>query len=140
MNQIEFSKEEKAELIARIQHYFDSQLDQPIGLLKAELVLEFFAKEVGATHYKKGLEDAQIALARRMDDFSEDVYQLQRSRWSDQPSRICRLLTMSMPRARISSTAAAIPSAAMPRLASSMRRTRTPGIMSDASNAENLTQ
>ncbi|CCM77013.1 DUF2164 domain-containing protein [Rhizobium mesoamericanum] len=78
MNQIEFSKEEKAELIARIQHYFDSQLDQPIGLLKAELVLEFFAKEVGAVHYKKGLEDAQIALARRMDDFSEDVYQLQR--------------------------------------------------------------
>ncbi|OWV98192.1 hypothetical protein ATY81_19665 [Rhizobium sp. R72] len=79
MDQIEFSKEEKAELIARIQHYFDRELYQPIGLLKAEFVLEFFAKEVGATYYKKGLEDAQVALARRMDDFSEDVYQLQRN-------------------------------------------------------------
>lgn len=79
MNQIELSKEEKTELLARIQHYFDSELDQPIGLLKAEFVLEFFAKEVGAAYYKKGLEDAQVALARRMDDFSEDVYQLQRN-------------------------------------------------------------
>lgn len=79
MNQIELSKEEKTELLARIQHYFDSELDQPIGLLKAEIVLEFFAKEVGAAYYKKGLEDAQVALARRMDDFSEDVYQLQRN-------------------------------------------------------------
>lgn len=79
MNRIEISKEEKTELIARIQHYFDSELDQPIGLLKAEFVLEFFAKEVGAACYKKGLEDAQVALARRIDDFSDDVYQLQRN-------------------------------------------------------------
>jgi len=48
MTGIELSKEEKAELIARIQHYFNSELDQPIGLLKAEFVLEFFSKEVGA--------------------------------------------------------------------------------------------
>lgn len=79
MTRIELSKEEKAELIARIQHYFNRELDQPIGLLKAEFVLEFFAKEVGAAYYKKGLEDAQVALARRMDDFSEDVYELQRT-------------------------------------------------------------
>jgi len=79
MTRIELSKEEKAELIARIQHYFDSELDQPIGLLKAEFALEFFAKEVGAAYYKKGLEDAQVALARRMDDLSEDVYELQRT-------------------------------------------------------------
>lgn len=78
MKPIEFSKDEKSALIARIQHHFDRELDQPIGLLKAELVLDFFAKEVGAAYYRKGIDDAQAALARRIDDFSDDVYQLQR--------------------------------------------------------------
>ncbi|WP_111562093.1 DUF2164 domain-containing protein [Rhizobium sp.] len=78
MKPIEFSKDEKAALIARIQHHFDRELDQPIGLLKAELVLDFFAKEVGAAYYRQGIDDAQAALARRIDDFSDDVYQLQR--------------------------------------------------------------
>ncbi|QFY60574.1 DUF2164 domain-containing protein [Rhizobium grahamii] len=78
MKPIEFSKEDKAALIARIQHYFDSELDQPIGLLKAEFVMDFFAKEIGAAYYKQGLEDAQAVLAKRIDDFSDDIYQLQR--------------------------------------------------------------
>ncbi len=78
MKPIEFSKDDKAALIARIQHHFDEELDQPIGLLKAELVLDFFAKEVGAAYYRQGIDDAQAALARRIDDFSDDVYQLQR--------------------------------------------------------------
>lgn len=79
MKPIEFSKSDKAALLARIQHHFDSELDQPIGLLKAEKVLDFFAKEMGAAYYRQGLEDAQAALARRIDDFSDDVYQLQRN-------------------------------------------------------------
>jgi uncharacterized protein (DUF2164 family) len=78
MKPIEFSKDEKAALVLRIQHFFDEELDQSIGFLKAEFVLDYFAKEVGAAYYKQGLEDAQIALSRRIDDFSEDVYQLQR--------------------------------------------------------------
>ncbi|KRB61601.1 hypothetical protein ASE04_21620 [Rhizobium sp. Root708] len=78
MKPIEFSKEDKAALIARIQHYFDSELDQPIGLLKAEFVMDFFAKEIGGAYYKQGLEDAQSVLAKRIDDFSDDIYQLQR--------------------------------------------------------------
>ncbi len=78
MTPIEFSKEDKAALVGRIQHYFDSDLDQPIGLLKAEFVLDFFAREIGAAYYKQGLQDAQAALLKRIDDFSEDVYQLER--------------------------------------------------------------
>jgi uncharacterized protein (DUF2164 family) len=78
MKAIELTKEEKTALIGRVQHYFDAELDQKIGLLKAEFVLDFFAKEIGAAYYKRGIDDAQTALARRIDDFAEDVYQLQR--------------------------------------------------------------
>lgn len=79
MKAIEFSKDDKAALVARIQHYFREELEQPIGRLKAEIVLDFFGREVGVSYYRQGLEDAQIALSKRVDDFSEDIYQLQRN-------------------------------------------------------------
>ncbi|MDM9628612.1 DUF2164 domain-containing protein [Rhizobium sp. S152] len=78
MKTIEFAKDDKAALLERIRHYFDSELDQPIGILKAEMVMEFLSKEIGAAYYKQGLEDAQVALSKRIDDFSDDVYQMQR--------------------------------------------------------------
>jgi uncharacterized protein (DUF2164 family) len=78
MKKVEFSKEDKAALISRILDYFDSELDQPIGLLKAELVLDFFAKEVGGAYYDQGLRDAHAAVLRRVDDLADDIYQLER--------------------------------------------------------------
>ncbi|WP_455873458.1 DUF2164 domain-containing protein [Rhizobium yanglingense] len=54
MKPIDFSKDDKAALIARIQHFFDKELDQPVGLLKSELVLDFFAKEIGAGTLQAG--------------------------------------------------------------------------------------
>jgi len=79
MKAVEFSKEEKAQLVARIQHFFDSELDQSIGIIKAELVMEFFAKEIGAAYYKKGLQDAHAAFAKRAEDLADDIYGLERA-------------------------------------------------------------
>jgi uncharacterized protein (DUF2164 family) len=76
---IEFSKDEKAQLMSRIQHFFDSELDQPIGIIKAEMVIDFFAKEIGAAYYKKGLRDAHSAFAKRADDLADDIYGLERA-------------------------------------------------------------
>jgi len=39
MKKIEFSKEEKAEIVSRIRAYFDRELD-PIGALPAEFLLD----------------------------------------------------------------------------------------------------
>lgn len=50
------------------------------------------------------------------------------------------LSMIATPRVRISSMAAFTPAGSMPRLASSMKRTLTPGSISTASIAENLTQ
>ncbi|QRM45018.1 DUF2164 domain-containing protein [Rhizobium sp. BG4] len=79
MKAVEFSKDEKAQLSSRIQHFFDSELDQSIGIIKAELVMEFFAKEIGAAYYKKGLQDAHAAFAKRAEDLADDIYGLERA-------------------------------------------------------------
>ncbi|OAV52377.1 hypothetical protein A6U98_26605 [Rhizobium sp. WYCCWR10014] len=77
MKKIEFSKEEKAEIVSRIRAYFDRELD-PIGALPAEFLLDFFAEEIGPYFYNRGLRDAQAALLQRMDDVSEDIHLLER--------------------------------------------------------------
>ncbi|MBY5366756.1 DUF2164 domain-containing protein [Rhizobium leguminosarum] len=77
MKKIEFSKEEKAEIVSRIRAYFDRELD-PIGASPAEFLLDFFAEEIGPYFYNRGLRDAQAALLQRMDDVAEDIHLLER--------------------------------------------------------------
>ena len=75
---IKFSKEETKAIVAAIRRYFDAELDQKIGDLPAELLLDFFAGHVGAYFYNRGLYDAQAAFAARMDDVSDAIYALER--------------------------------------------------------------
>lgn len=78
MKKIEFSKPDKAELVIRIQRYFSKELDQDIGGLQAEFLLDFFSGEIGAFHYNHGLRDAHAALLAKMDDLAEVVYTLEK--------------------------------------------------------------
>lgn len=75
---IVFSKEETKAIVAAIQRYFDAELDQKIGALPAELLLDFFADHVGAYFYNRGLYDAQAAFAAKMEDVSDAIYGLER--------------------------------------------------------------
>ena len=78
MKKFSLSKEEKAEAISRIRRYFADELDQEIGTLPAEFLLEFFASEIGAFYYNQGLRDAHAALTKQMENVSEAIYLLER--------------------------------------------------------------
>jgi uncharacterized protein (DUF2164 family) len=79
VKKIVFSKEEKAEIVGRIRQYFADELDQAIGVLPAEFLLDFFANEIGANYYNQGLQDAHAALTKQMEDFGEAIYLLERT-------------------------------------------------------------
>ncbi|ANK86479.1 MULTISPECIES: DUF2164 domain-containing protein [unclassified Rhizobium] len=81
MQKIEFSREEKAEIVSRIRACFDRELD-PIGTLPAEFLLDFFTEEIGPYFYNQGLRDAQAALLKRMEDVAEDIHLLEREQKS----------------------------------------------------------
>lgn len=73
MTKIEFSTQEKEQLVAKIQDYFVDELDQDIGQFDAEFLLDFFAKEVGGYFYNRGLFDAQKIVRNKLDNVSEDI-------------------------------------------------------------------
>ena len=75
---IKFSSDEKDIIVRKIKLYFSEELHQQIGSFDAEFLLDFFAKEVGAYFYNRGLYDAQAVLSSKLDDIHDAIYQLER--------------------------------------------------------------
>lgn len=78
MEHIEFSSDEKAILVRKIQLYFTEELKQDIGRFDAEFLLDFFASEIGVYFYNRGLYDAQALLAKRVDDLTDAIFELEK--------------------------------------------------------------
>ncbi|WP_159948294.1 DUF2164 domain-containing protein [Rhizobium sp. 18065] len=79
MQTSEFSKEEQARLVERIQSHFKKEFDLDLGRFEAEGVAEFFSNVLGPQFYNRGLHDAQALLAKQIDLFNDAVYQLERT-------------------------------------------------------------
>jgi uncharacterized protein (DUF2164 family) len=77
MKKIVFSKETRAEIVGRIQRYFNEEMDQEIGAIPAELLLGFFAETVGPYFYNQGLADAQAVFAKSLDEVNDRIYGLE---------------------------------------------------------------
>ena len=77
MATIEFSKDEKAILVRKLQLYFSEELKQQIGQFDAEFLLDFISQELGAYYYNHGLYDAQATLSAKLDDIQDAIYQLE---------------------------------------------------------------
>lgn len=77
MSSIEFSAQEKALLVEKLQRYFEDELDQELGQFDAEFLLDFIGKEMGAYFYNRGLYDAQAVLDSKFDDLKDAIEQIE---------------------------------------------------------------
>ena len=66
-------KPEKAALAARVRNYLAREAEAEIGLLQAEIFVDFLAEEMGYMFYNQGLRDAQAAILRRLEDAAGDI-------------------------------------------------------------------
>ena len=73
--EIELDKERKERIVRAIQGYFAEKLDQEIGHLAAELLLEFFVRQVGPAIYNQAVKDAQAFLQDKLMDLDGVLYQ-----------------------------------------------------------------
>jgi len=77
---IEFSKDERAAATGKLRDYFARELDQELGQLPAEMLLDFIGKEIGGAFYNRGVHDAQQLVQQKAEDIVEALYGLERSR------------------------------------------------------------
>lgn len=68
MSEIKFTKDETDRIVSKVTKYFNSELDQEIGNLEAELLIDFFAKEIGSYFYNQGLFDAQTLFTEKTEE------------------------------------------------------------------------
>jgi uncharacterized protein (DUF2164 family) len=68
----------KVEVVAKLQKYFQDELQQEIGSFDAEFMLDFFSKAVGGFYYNQGLADALKNFESKMEDVGELTYQLEK--------------------------------------------------------------
>ena len=74
MSKIEFSKEQREAMVQKLQSYFDHELEQELGQFDAEFLLDFFAKEIGAHFYNRGLHDARAIFESRIESIDDEIY------------------------------------------------------------------
>lgn len=65
---------QKKEYIDRIIAFFKEERGEDIGMLAAEIVLDFFLSDIGKVIYNKGIEDAYVF----MNDKLQDIYALEK--------------------------------------------------------------
>ena len=80
---IELPKETRSELRASLKRFFDEELDQKIGDLKAELVLQYILEEIGPTVYNKSIADAQAYFLARTEDLDGTRYEDEQPYWQN---------------------------------------------------------
>ncbi len=79
---IEISKEIRKEIIVSIQRYFDENMEESIGNISAEALLDFLLEELGPPVYNKAVSDVQERLQSRVMEVDIEVHEDEFQYWS----------------------------------------------------------
>ena len=72
------SKEETQALVRALQGSFDRELEQTLGDIPAQMLLDFLIESLGPAFYNRGLYDAQAVIAARLEDLGDAVLGLEK--------------------------------------------------------------
>ncbi|MBW8284714.1 MAG: DUF2164 domain-containing protein [Rhizobium sp.] len=76
MPKLDFSNEDQATIVAKVQDYFLTEFELDVGRFEAEGMLQFFAKEIGAHFYNRGLYDAPAGTTGNSYAINHPIYPL----------------------------------------------------------------
>jgi uncharacterized protein (DUF2164 family) len=75
---LKIPRENKDDIIASIQQYFTEEMDESIGNLAAENLLDFIIKEVSPFVYNQALSDARKVVGEKLLALEDELYTLER--------------------------------------------------------------
>lgn len=78
MAEITFTRDEREIICRKIQVYMRDELSQEVGEFDASFLLDFFAEEIGAYFYNRGLYDAQAILQSRLENIADAIYEIEK--------------------------------------------------------------
>jgi uncharacterized protein (DUF2164 family) len=78
---LKLADETEKRLVASVKRFFEEELDEQMGDLKALRVLDFFLLEVAPSVYNQAIADAQAYFADRVADLSGSKYEAEFDYW-----------------------------------------------------------
>ena len=78
---IKLPKGVEEHLISSIRRYFSENMDEPIGDLKAQLLLDYCLREIGPSFYNLGVADAQKYMQEKIYDLEAACSEAEFTYW-----------------------------------------------------------
>lgn len=78
---IEISKEARKDAIESIQQYFHEKMEEKIGNLAADALLDYFLEELGPAIYNKAVADVQDRLQARVMEVDIEIHEDEFQYW-----------------------------------------------------------
>jgi len=79
---IKISRDARKQLIDSIKCYFAENMEEEIGELKAELLLDYFLVEIAPSVYNRAIVDAQVYFQEKTADLDGSCYEKEFGFWS----------------------------------------------------------
>ena len=80
---MKLEKEQVKEIILSIKRYVEEEFGEEIGNLKAELLLDYFMKEIAPYAYNRGVQDAEAFFREKLEDLQGSCHEFELSYWQD---------------------------------------------------------
>lgn len=75
---IKLPREEKLQLVHRLQHYFETERGESIGELGAEQLVDFMIGAIGPYVYNAAISDARNVFQEKMNQLDDELYALEK--------------------------------------------------------------
>jgi uncharacterized protein (DUF2164 family) len=72
------SREDKERLVLRVQRHLSDESEVEMGRFDVETLVDLMARLLGPHYYNKGLKDAQVLVARQVDQINDAFYEMER--------------------------------------------------------------
>ena len=79
---LKLSDETEQRLVSSIKRFFEEEMDEPVGDLKALRVLDFCLREIAPSVYNQAIADAQAYFVDRAADLGGTQYEAEFDYWS----------------------------------------------------------
>lgn len=78
LSTLQLKSEERAHLISEIQSFYKKEREEELGLIGAEVILDFFLDGLGNIIYNKALDDSKQWFSKAVNDMEFEFEQLYR--------------------------------------------------------------
>ncbi len=81
---IELDRDTKTRAIQSLQRYFDENMEEPIGNITANALLNFFLQEIAPSVYNQAVRDVQANMQQKIEDLDIEVHADEFQYWPKQ--------------------------------------------------------